>query len=399
MRAVRNRPPPFPEPDADARIHSARLSALIRERIAAAGGALPFWSYMELALYAPGLGYYSAGARKFGADGDFITAPELGNLFARCVADAVCPVLAAIGAQAQFMEIGGGSGAFAESALKRFAERGVEPARYAILEPSADLRDRQRARLRERLPEHLADRVEWLDAPLHDPWQGVVFANEVIDALPVSCFTVEQGQWLEACVAVGEEGAFVWSTRPADVLLTQSLQHVERGLDARLEEGHRSQILPQLPFWLDAVAGSLERGALLFVDYGFPRREFYASGRRAGTLMCHYRHRAHDDPFLWPGLQDITASVDFTALTEAGTRIGFELAGYATQAHFLIGNGLGDALEAAQALPDAERLRVVQEAKRLTLPDAMGERFQVLGFQRGVDFEPAFAIGEMSGRL
>ncbi|HEY2344643.1 MAG TPA: SAM-dependent methyltransferase [Xanthomonadaceae bacterium] len=389
----------LPQPDTDAREHSARLSALIREAIAQAGGALPFWRYMELALYAPGLGYYSAGARKFGIDGDFITAPERGGLFARCVADAVAPVLREIGADAVFLELGAGSGAFAEQALSRLATQGVVPTRYAILEPSADLRERQRERLQANLPADLAARVEWLDGPPHEDWQGVLFANEVIDALPATRFVIEDGKALEQCVGLDAQGAFAWTTRPADALLAQALRHIERGLDARMDEGYRSEVLPQLPYWIDAVAGTLRRGALLFVDYGHPRRAYYTPERRDGTLMCHYRHRAHADPFLWPGLQDITASVDFTALAEAGTRIGFELSGYCAQAQFLLGNGLGEALEAAQELPEIERLRIVQEAKWLTLPDAMGERFQAMGFARGVDFEPAFAFGDLSGSL
>ena len=389
----------LPQPDADARAHSERLSGLIREAIAQAGGALPFWRYMELALYAPGLGYYSAGARKFGGEGDFVTAPEVGGLFARCVADALAPALRELGADAVFLELGAGSGAFAQCALARLAEQGATPARYAILEPSADLRARQRERLHAALPTDLAARVEWLDGPPHADWQGVLFANEVIDALPATRFVIEEGRALEQCVGLDASGAFAWTTRPADTLLAQALANVERGLDARMDEGHRSEVLPQLPYWIDAVAGALRRGALLFVDYGYPRRAYYAPERGDGTLMCHYRHRAHGDPFLWPGLQDITASVDFTALAEAGTRIGFELSGYCAQAQFLLGNGLGEALEAAQALPEVERMRIVQEAKRLTLPDAMGERFQAMGFARGVDFEPAFAFGDLSGSL
>jgi SAM-dependent MidA family methyltransferase len=389
----------LPEPDADARAHSARLAALIRDAIAAAGGALPFWRYMELALYAPGLGYYSAGARKFGASGDFVTAPELGGLFARCVANAVAPVLRTLGEEAVFLELGGGSGAFAERALFRLADIGALPARYGILEPSADLRERQRQRLAAELSPELFARVEWFDGPPQDAWNGVLFANEVIDALPATRFAIVNGEAMEECVALDEDGRFARAERPADALLREALRNVERGIETTFDEGCRSEVLPQLPFWLDAVAGAMQRGALLFVDYGYPRREFYAAERRDGTLMCHYRHRAHADPFLWPGLQDITASVDFTALAEAGTRIGFELAGYCSQAQFLIGNGLGDALQAAQALPEIERLRIVQEAKKLTLPDAMGERFQAMGFQRGVDFESAFALGDLSGRL
>jgi len=403
----------LPEPDLHAREHSARLSALIRKEIVAAGGALPFWRYMELALYAPGLGYYSAGAHKFGAAGDFVTAPELGGLFARCVAEATAPVVRSVGVDAMFLELGGGSGAFAEHALLRLAECAALPARYAILEPSADLRERQRDRLLSALPVELFARVEWLDGPPQDAWQGVLFANEVLDALPVSRFVMRDDEAFEECVALapgsspgqalrqaqGDRYDFVRAERPADALLAGALGNVARGLEAAFVDGYRSELLPQLPYWIDAVAGTLERGAMLFVDYGYPRREFYSPERRDGTLICHYRHRAHADPFLWPGLQDITASVDFTALAEAGTRIGFELAGYCSQAQFLLGNGLGDALEAAQALPDIERLRLTQEAKRLTLPGEMGEQFQAMGFQRGVDFETSFALGDMSGRL
>ncbi len=389
----------MPVPDPIALEHSARLTALIGEAIAQAGGALPFWRYMELALYAPGLGYYSAGARKFGADGDFVTAPELGSLFAHCVADAVAPVLREVGAVAEFFELGGGSGAFAEQALRRLAEREALPARYVILEPSADLRQRQQARLHANLSPELAARVEWVDHPPTASWQGVLFANEVIDALPATRFAIIAGEVVEQCVGIDDAGRFEWRTRPADALLVQALANIQRGLDARLPDGYHAEALPQLPYWIDAIAGALERGAMLFVDYGHPRRAFYAPERDEGTLMCHYRQHAHGDPFLWPGLQDITASVDFTALAEAGTGIGFALAGYSSQAHFLLGNGLGEAMAAAQDLPERERLALVNQARRLTMPEAMGERFQAMGFQRGVDFEPAFAFGDRSGSL
>ncbi len=392
------RPPQLPEPDPAARDHSARLRALIREQIVAAGGMLPFWRYMELALYAPGLGYYSAGAHKFGAAGDFVTAPELGGLFARCVAEATAPLLREVGADAMFLELGGGSGAFAEHALLRFAACDALPARYAVLEPSADLRQRQSERL-QALPAPLFERVVWLDGPPQEAWNGVLFANEVLDALPVSRFAIRDDELCEECVALDANDLFMRAERPADVLLASALGHLARGLGEAFVDGYRSEVLPQLPYWIDAVAGLMERGAMLFVDYGYPRREFYSPERSDGTLICHYRHRAHADPFLWPGLQDITASVDFTALAEAGTRIGFELAGYCAQAQFLIGNGLADALEDPQPLSEVERVRRVQEAKQLTLPGAMGERFQAMGFQRGVDFERAFAVGDLSGRL
>lgn len=389
------------EPGADARAHSGALAARIGEEIRASGGAIPFSRFMELALYAPGQGYYSAGATKFGAAGDFVTAPELGPLFAACVTDAVAPVLQQLGPAAGFLEVGGGSGAFAEVALKKLMALDALPSRYAILEPSADLRARQRERLRERLVPPLFDLVEWPDAPFQEPWEGVVFANEVLDALPTPRFTLRDGEVFEEHVALDDGGGFVRTDRPADALLTAAVRHVERQLDAPFADGYRSELLPQLPYWVQAVVGPLQRGALLFVDYGHPRREYYRPERREGTLRAFRRHEVGSDVFAWPGLQDITASVDFTALAEAGTGAGFDLAGYCTQASFLIGNGLESNLAAAEARArdEAARFALRQEAKQLTLPGAMGERFQAMGFERGVSFGAAFLAGDLAWRL
>ena len=392
--------PALPPPDADALAHSRRLRALIQGEIAASG-AIPFSRFMELCLYAPGLGYYSAGATKFGAAGDFVTAPELGPLFAACVADAVAPVLRQLGPDSGLLELGGGSGAFAEVALKRLLALDALPARYAILEPSADLRERQRARLAERLNPLLADLVEWLDAPPPEPWHGVLFANEVVDALPTPRFTLRHGEVMEEHVALDGEGAFVRVDRLADALLAAAVRHVERQLDAPLPDGYRSELLPQLPYWLQAVIGRMQAGALLFVDYGHPRREYYQPQRRDGTLRAFRRHHLVEDIYAFPGLQDITASVDFTALAEAGTGAGFELAGYCTQASFLLGNGLPQRLEEAEAKArdESARLRLRQEAKQLTLPSGMGERFQAMGFVREADFDAAFLAGDLAWRL
>lgn len=385
----------------DALAHSARLQALIREQIAAAGGAIPFWRFMELALYAPGLGYYSAGAAKFGRAGDFVTAPELGPLFAECVAEAVAPVLRQLGSDARMLEVGGGSGAFAEHALRHLAALDAVPARYAILEPSADLRARQQARLRATLDEALFARLHWPDGPSPDDWQGVLFANEVIDALPTPRFAIVDGEVSEEHVAVDAEGRFVAIDRPADALLSAAVRHAERQLDAPFAEGYRSELLPQLPYWVQAVAGGLRDGAMLFIDYGHPRREFYDPRRREGTLRAFHRHHVVGDVFARPGLQDITASVDFTALAEAGTHAGFDFAGYCAQAAFLIGNGLEQRLAAheASAADEAARLVLRQQAKALTLPGEMGERFQAMGFSRNVHFEAAFLAGDLSFRL
>ncbi len=389
----------LPTPGADALTHSARLSELIRAQISQNDGAIAFSRFMELALYAPGLGYYSAGATKFGEDGDFVTAPELGPVFAACVAEAVAPVMQQLGPKAVFFELGGGTGAFAQVVLKRLLELDALPDRYLILEPSAQLRERQRERLRERLSPMLFELVHWLDGPLDHDWDGVLFANEVLDALPTPRFAIQDGEVYEEHVVFEGEG-FTRTLRPADAFLSQAVRHVERQLDHRFEDGYRSEVLPQLPYWIQAVSGGLQRGAMLFVDYGYPRREYYLPERTDGTLRAFYRHRTHNDPLAWPGLQDVTASVDFTALAEAGVAAGFELAGYCSQASFLLGNGMAGVLSRIEKIEDElERMRRQNEVKQLTLPVHMGERFQAMGFSKGVQFGAAFLVGDMSFRL
>ena len=390
----------LPTPDPDAAHHSEGLATAIRNEIAGSGGGIPFSRFMELCLYAPGLGYYSAGSAKFGAAGDFVTAPELGPLFAGCVATAVAPVLQQLGPEAEFLEIGGGSGAFAEVMLKRLLAMDALPARYALLEPSADLRERQRERLGRSLIPPVFDLVEWLDGPPEQSWNGVLFANEVIDALPTPRFTLRDGEVFEEGVALAEDGRFVRSDRPADALLAAAVRHLERTLGTPFPDGYRSELLPQLPYWVQAVMGGLEAGAMLFVDYGYPRREFYQPQRDQGTLRAFYRHQTHNDVYAWPGLQDLTASVDFTALAEAGTHAGFDLTGYCTQASFLLGNGLPQLLQEAEARASETQLqRLRNEAKQLTLPSEMGERFQVMGFSHEVEFGAAFLSGDLTWRL
>ena len=391
----------LPMPSADAQAHSAHLREVIQEQIIAAGGRIPFWKFMELALYAPGLGYYSAGARKFGPGGDFTTAPERSPLFSACVADALTPVLQQLGPDAVFMEIGGGSGAFAETCLAKLLANDALPARYAILEPSADLRERQRERLQARLPPLLFELVEWLDGPIQEPWSGVLFANEVIDALPTPRFTIRDGEVFEGHVALDGEGRFLRTDRPAEPMLAAAVRHVERQLPEPFAEGYRSEVLAQLPYWIQAVMGAMRDGAMLFVDYGYARGEYYQPQRRDGTLRAFRQHHVTDDVFAWPGLQDITASVDFTALAEAGTAAGFDFAGYCSQASFLIGNRLQEnlALAESRAADDVARHALRSQVKHLTLPSEMGERFQAIGFQRGVELGAAFLVGDLSHRL
>ena len=382
----------LPEPSADEATHSARLATLIREEIAATG-PISFARYMERCLYAPGLGYYSAGRLKFGKHGDFVTAPELGHLFAACVARAMAPALRACGNEAAWFELGGGSGAFARDCLRELQSLDALPAHYWVLEPSADLRERQRDLLREGLSPELFARCAWLDRPPQHAWVGVLFANEVLDALPVTRFTMRDGEVFEEHVKTDASGAFARTDRPADPLVSGAVRHLQRRLGRDFDDGYRSEVLPQLPWWLEAIAGEQTRGAALFVDYGYVRQEFYRPERRDGTLLCHYRHRAHADPFILPGLQDITASIDFTALVEAGVGAGFEPVAYAFHSEFLIASGLDAAFaEGYDATQDeAARYALAQQVKRLTLPGEMGERFQAMLFARGRDADALFA--------
>ena len=372
----------LPEPTAAERAHSDALAGLIRNEIAAKG-PMPFSRYMELCLYAPGLGYYSAGKTKFGEAGDFVTAPELGNLFARCVARAMAPTLEELGEDACVLELGGGSGAFAEDCLRELASLGRAPKHFWILEPSADLRQRQQQRVQTNLPPDLALRVSWLDRPPEEDWRGVLFANEVIDALPATRFAIHEGEIFEEYVVDAGDGGFASVDLPADGFVGNSVLTIERELGLSFDHGYRSEILPQLPYWLQAVTAGMREGMALFVDYGYSRREFYLPERRDGTLVAHYRHRAHPDPFILPGLQDLTTFVDFGALAVAGRGAGFEMSGLGSQSDFLVANGLAEIFAADSANADeAARYALAQQVKRLTLPGEMGEKFKAIAFAR-----------------
>lgn len=390
-------PADWPTPDATARAVSETLAGRIREEIAAADGWLDFARYMELALYAPGLGYYSAGARKFGARGDFTTAPEISPLFARGVARSCASVLERLDG-GDVLEVGAGSGAMAADLLRELETLGRLPARYLILERSADLRQRQQEHLLRTLP-HLRARIDWLDVPPAQDWRGVLVANEVLDALPVMLFGWRPDAAVEIGVAA-EAGRFVFAERPAAPELAARIADwaAEYGWHA----DYRSECVPALAPWLRSLTERLTRGAALFVDYGYPRREYYHPERRRGTLLCHYRHRAHPDPLVLPGLQDITAHVDFTAVADAADALGLRVAGFTAQAQYLLDAGiealLAEALQGSGGQSDY--LRLAAQAKTLLLPGEMGERFKALLLTRGVDGPVAgFGGRDLRGRL
>jgi SAM-dependent MidA family methyltransferase len=371
----------LPLPAASALAHSERLAERIRQEIRTRGGSIPFSRYMELCLYSPGFGYYSAGAQKFGGAGDFVTAPEISTLFGRCLARTCGSVLERLGG-GEILEFGAGTGSLAAALLPELERMDRLPVRYRILERGADLRARQQETLQCLAP-RLCERVEWLDRLPEGGFDGIALANEVLDAMPVERFRWT-GEAVDRLHVECRDGGFGWCARETHELeLVMAVRRLagEPGLAA----GYVSEINLRLAPWLRGIAGLLERGLVLLIDYGYPRREYYHPQRREGTLMCHYRHRAHDDPFRWPGLQDITAHVDFTAVAEAGVEAGLDVLGYTTQAWFLLDCGLEALLGAAGPVDSAAYLRQVQQAKTLILPGDMGERFKCIGLGRGIE--------------
>ena len=370
-------PASLPDPDPAGLARSQRLAALIRADIAASpAGAIPFADYMRRALYEPGLGYYASDNPIFGAAGDYVTAPESGELFAACLARQCREILADDGEV--IVEYGAGSGRLAGALCS--ALLGADPGlRYHIVEPSAALRARQRAHLERSVPA-LVERVSW-SADHVAVGSGVIVANEVLDAMPAA--RVRTGDAGPEVLGVGLDGdAFVWRAMgppqaPPPAAFLAAL--------ATRPAGYVSEYLPGLESWCAGLAGVLTRGVALIADYGYARHEYLHPARRDGTLKCHYRHHVHDDPFFLPGLQDLTVSVDFTHLAEAGAEAGFRVAGYATQARFLIGCGLERImLEAAGASAVADYARA-QEAKRLLLPGEMGETFKFMAL--AIDYD------------
>lgn len=387
----------LPAPDADAQRHSERLRHHIAEEIEAAGGAVTFERYMELALYAPGLGYYSAGAQKFGAGGDFITAPEAAPVFSRVVARQLSALLKAADGDT-VLELGAGSGALAVAALDEWTRTDTLPKHYWILETSAELKARQRECLEVALPAAVFARVVWLDR-LPSPFAGVVLGNEVLDALPVARFTVTAEGLREAGVGI-DHGQFAWRELTPRPDLVEAVAALETERGEPFAAGHTSEINLKLPAFIRGIGDCLTRGAMLFFDYGLPQSAYYLPERSMGTLMCHYRHRAHGDPFLYPGLQDITAYVDFTAVAAAGVAAGLNLGGYTSQAFFLLGGGLEQLLRESDATATRAHLELTRQVKWLTSPAETGERFKAILLARGLDAPPSgFALRDLTHQL
>ena len=382
--------PSLPAPSPEAMQHSAGMVQHIRDEIAASGGWISFARYMELALYAPGLGYYTAGAHKFGEAGDFITAPEFSALFGRTLANQMAEIISA--SAPHILELGAGSGKLALDMLQEMESLGCLPDSYSILEVSADLRERQKNLFLQRLP-HLFHRVHWLDK-LPEHFSGAIVANEVLDALPV-----HRVRWLDKQISewgvAQDESGFVWQEQEiSDTTLLQAAQEIN------VDGDYVSEICLASHGLVNSLAGCLTQGAILFIDYGFGAREFYHPQRSTGTLMCHYRHHAHDDPFYLPGLQDITAHVNFTDIAECGIDAGLEVAGYTNQAFFLINNGITELLKDTPPEDLKAYLPLSAQLQKLTSPAEMGELFKVLALGKNLAAPlSGFSCGDLTRLL
>ena len=386
----------LPPPDAVSAAHSAKVEDFIRTQIAVNGGSISFAEFMQHALYAPGLGYYAAGAIKFGESGDFVTAPEVSTIFGSVLARQCAEVLDGIDDGA-VLEYGAGSGKLAADLLLKLEELGALPSRYDIVEVSADLAERQKRYLGERIPD-LLPMIRWLRQP-PKKHSGVIVANEVLDALPVERF-LRASDDVRQLRVMADDAAFHLVDADAPANLLSAVKVIEEQLGERLPGGYVSEISLGAPGWIADIAEQLQEGVALLWDYGTSRREYYAADRSGGWLRCHFRHRAHSDPLILAGIQDLTAWVDFTAAAEAAVAAGLDIAGYATQAEFLLGGGLELELAEFAELPTAAQIELSRQVKMLTLPGEMGEHFKCMALRRGdVPVPSAFRYADRTHAL
>lgn len=377
----------------------------IRAACREAGGWIRFSEFMNMALYQPALGYYSGGLQKFGAKGDFITAPEVSHLFGQCLANQLSEILShmknASDEKAVLLEFGAGSGILAADILLQLEKLDALPDKYLVLELSAELQQRQQQTLQDRAP-HLLSHVQWLNQLPDDVSSAVVIANEVLDAMPVECFRVKSNQnnLFESLLVGVEEDRLVSQYAPADRHTANVLTSIKQRSELDFPDDYKSEFNPAIKGWLHGMAGSINRLVILLIDYGYNEKEYYHPDRNNGTLMCYYQHRAHDDFFWWPGLQDITAFVNFTDVAYSAVDLGMEVSGYTTQAAFLLASGLSQ-LHASQVTDEVQQqIKLSQQIKTLTLPSEMGERFKVMALTK--DYDEAltgFSMLDLRNRL
>ncbi len=395
----------FPQPSAEAIAHSNKVKERIIAAIESAGGKISFEAYMNLALYAPGLGYYSAGLKKFGRLGDFITAPEISPLFSQCLAIQCRHIMQQSGLST-LLEVGAGSGIMAIDIMQELERQDSLPEQYLILELSADLRDRQQKAIEDKIP-HLASRFHWLDQLPARPFNGIVIANELLDALPVHLLRLSGTQSFERFVALDKEQEFIWQDQSIEEPRLNTIADEVRDIHLSMQtlndkpgQDYITEVNLLAMDWISSIADIMEQGAVLLVDYGYTAREYYHPQRFMGTLMCHYQHHRHDDPFYLPGMQDITAHINFSHIARSAEATGLTLCGFTTQAHFLMAGGLVELTRDLDPEDVVHFTETARQIKMLTLPEEMGELFKVILLAKGKPLSlPAFQFQDFSQRL
>ncbi|NOQ89198.1 MAG: hypothetical protein GQ550_09760 [Gammaproteobacteria bacterium] len=398
---IKRDPQALAEPDNEAKKRSQLLTQCIKKKCDQADGWIRFSEFMNISLYEPGLGYYSGGLQKFGHKGDFITAPEVSPLFGQCLAGQVAEIFQNFRHESDekpvVIEFGAGSGILAVDILLQLEKLGSLPEQYLILELSVELQCRQKEIIKNKVP-HLLNRVQWLDQLPDDVVTAVVIANEVLDAMPVECFRVNNGE-IEVLMVTVENEKLV-SSYVTDTSANDKINSIRERSEIELTDGYVSEFNPAIHGWLSALENKIKSAVILLIDYGYNEKEYYHPDRTDGTLMCYYRHKAHDDYFWWPGLQDITAFVNFTDVAYSAVDSGLEVAGYTTQAAFLLANGLSD-LHASQVTDEVQQqVKLSQQIKTLTLPSEMGDRFKVMAITKNYEAPlKGFSMLDLRNRL
>jgi len=375
----------LPTPDDASLNHSSIVLEELTKKINTNQGWINFADFMQFILYEPGLGYYSSGTRKLGVGGDFTTAPEISNLFGACLADCVIKILQSCPKQ-MILEIGAGSGQLAFDILTRLDNRGFVPDQYYILELSADLKERQR-RLLAKLPNNLLEKVIWLDSLPENLITGVILGNEILDAMPCRRFRIQDEDVYEIGISCTHQ-RLIEQDKLADEVIKDSVHKIEKELNREFENGFVSEIRPNYKNWFSTISSSLFSGAIVFIDYGCSRGEYYSTYRSTGSLVCHYQNTAHYDPLFLPGLQDLSAWVDFSLVADVGFEYGFEINSYTSHRDFLLSVGI---LELIDEISDQnERFKINQAVKQLLLPDQMGDTFKFMLLSKACIIEEGF---------
>lgn len=357
-------------------LHEQQVLAALTDYVHENGPWISFADFMQFALYAPGLGYYSAGAQKFGKSGDFVTAPEISPLFSQTLGLQCAQILQHLPSDACILELGAGSGRMACDIILTLEKQKKLPAKYYILEVSADLKERQQQHLHDNCADYF-ENIVWLKSLPENAFPGLILANEVIDAMPVNLFQLTGKEILESQIGL-VNGQWQQAFRaPLTEALTSAVLALESTLPEPLEAPYTSEINLGLNAWIASLNDCLKQGVMLFIDYGFVRQEYYHPSRHMGTLMCHYRHHAHSNPLINIGLQDITAHVDFTALALAAKKSRLDVIGFTQQGAFLLANGLLTLVENAKHSLQ-QQLQISQQIQKLTYPHEMGELFKVM---------------------